>query len=323
MIRILLFTPETGALSEGGTELIDEWKRRPETILWADFHDEPAEREAALMHDIFAIHPLAIQDAQRTRHPPKVEWFQDYTFVLLKGLDAQSDTIDFGTIQIAVFVGAHFCVTRHSGPSPSIARLWSEIKEDPAPLRRGAGYLAVRLSRCVVDRYLPILMDLERRLDEIEEALMSSLRDELLGELIGYISNLKKLRRIMTYHVQVFELLKDQHMPGMSDGLRHEVVDVYEQLERVFSLTTLHHDVATDLRDGYISLASHRLNQIMKVLTIITAIFVPLSFMAGLYGMNFEVMPELQWPFAYYTLLGVMAAIVVSLLVIFRKRGWL
>jgi magnesium transporter len=109
----------------------------------------------------------------------------------------------------------------------------------------------------------------------------------------------------------------------LSPDHEHEQLDVYEHLERIASLSSLLHDLAADLIDGYISVASHRLNQIMKVLTIVTAIFVPLGFLAGIYGMNFENMPELHSPWGYYGLLSVMGLIAGGLLLVFKRKRWL
>ena len=175
----------------------------------------------------------------------------------------------------------------------------------------------------MVDRYLGILLALEPRLDELEEEIQRQPRDEMLGELAGYKSHLKKLRRIFAYHQQVFSGLRTGALPGFGAEVRHELNDVYEHQERAASLSGLYYELAADLIESYLSIASHRLNQIMKVLTIITAIFVPLSFLAGLYGMNFEYIPELHTHSGYFILLGVMAGIAVALLALFRKQRWL
>ena len=116
---------------------------------------------------------------------------------------------------------------------------------------------------------------------------------------------------------------ENKHDAGFGEHVGHELNDVYEQQERAGSLTDLYYELASDLIDNYISIASHHLNQIMKVLTIITAIFVPLGFLAGIYGMNFEYMPELHTPSGYFILLGVMFSIAVTLLLLFRKKRWL
>ena len=149
--------------------------------------------------------------------------------------------------------------------------------------------------------------------------------DEILLELTTYKTRLRKLRRIFDYHQKMLsELLNhsiennDQH-----HELTHRIQDLYERCERVHSLTSMYYEICGDLIEGYLSLSSHRLNLTMQVLTVITAIFVPLSFIAGLYGMNFEYMPELKHPNAYFIALGVMFSTAATLLFIFRRKHWI
>ena len=319
----MLFEYPDGGLHVGGRELIERWKADERTLIWVDLGDEPPDVTGNLMREEFGLHPLAVSDALRERHPPKLEHFEDYTFLLLRGLSAESKDTDFSTIQLALFVGRRFLVTRHSAQSPSTDQLWREAQENAGRFAAGSAALALRLCRIMVDRYLGILLALEPRLEELEDEILNSPRDELLGELAGYKSDLKKLRRIFAYHQQVFTALRNGDYPLFGANIVHELNDVFEHQERAVSLSGLYYELAVDLLDSYISLASHHLNQIMKVLTIVTVIFVPLSFLAGLYGMNFEYIPELHAHSGYYVLLGIMAAIVVILLALFRKKRWL
>lgn len=319
----MLFEIPDGRLHIGGRELVERWKADERTLIWLDLGDEPPDVTGSLLREEFGLHPLAVSDALRERHPPKLEHFEDYTFLLLRGLSAESKDTDFSTIQLALFVGRRFLVTRHSAESPSTDQLWREAQERIGRLAAGPAALALRLCRIMVDRYLGILLALEPRLEELEDEILNSPHDELLGELAGYKSDLKKLRRIFAYHQQVFTALRNSVSPFFGANIVHELNDVFEHQERAVSLSGLYYELACDLLDSYISLASHHLNQIMKVLTIVTVIFVPLSFLAGLYGMNFEYIPELHAHSGYFILLGIMAVIVVVLLGLFRKKRWL
>ena len=328
MIRTLLYDPTAETIATGDEGAIAEWQQaRAEgsgVLLWVDLSGEAPQREAQLMRDVFGLHELAVQDAQRARHPPKIERFDSNLFFILKGLDAQSDTTDFETIQIALFAARDFLLTRHEQRSLSIDRLWEQVIEQPALARDGALALTLRTARYVVDRYVGVLHRLEQRLDALEEETLGHPHDELLFELARYRAQLTRLRRVLAYHAQVFGLGRDElDVDCNGRKLRHEVTDVIEQLDRASNLATLYYDLCADLMSSYISLASHRLNGIMKVLTIITAIFVPLSFVAGVYGMNFEHMPELHSRYGYYFVLALMAALATSLLVAFRVRRWL
>jgi len=308
----------------GGEELVDVWRKEPNAMIWVDLSGNDKDEEKEWLKATFALHTLAIQDAQRDRHPPKIEAFSNYTFILLRGLSADSTDIDFKTIQLALFVGERFMVTRHNGPSTSVQRLERLLSEEPLAKFSEVSKLALHLCRLMAQRYLGILLALEPRLEELEELMLDNPDDTMLAELIRYKSDLKRLQRFATYHEQLFAEMKDKKFPGFSDVDRsHEINDVWEQHERTESLARLYYETASDLIEGYISVASHRLNQIMKVLTIVMAVFVPLSFLAGIYGMNFENMPELHSPSGYFILLGVMATIATILLLGFRKMKWL
>lgn len=319
----MLYNPATLELKTGALDLVAEWRDRQGTVLWADFWGEDPEREKQTLIDRFDLHPMAIQDAQRERHPPKLESFDDHTFILLKGLGKESPDFAFDTIQIAMFVGKHFLVTRHSDHSPSTDKLWHEVQDDQSLFARGPDALALRLSRIIVDRYLKKLLALEPRIEVLEQQMVSDPHDEMLAELIGYKTQLRKFRRVFLYQAQIYSKLAEEQSPGIRPERLHEINDVYENQDRAYSLSNLYYELSSDLIDGYISLASHRLNNIIKILTIITAIFVPLSFLAGVYGMNFENMPELHSRFGYFILLGVMASIVSALLLAFRKWRWI
>jgi len=322
MARVMHFGPDGTMPRLGGLELLDDWQPGRNRV-WVDLDgsDDPAER--ALMIERFGIDPLVVSDAQRERHPPKVEAFPGYLFMLLKGLDAHTQDIDYDTIQIALFVGQDFLVTRHGGESISTERVWSHTAEQPVSALTAPAALAVSLCRRIVDRYLKILLALEDRLETMETDMFTDPRDELLAELTGYKTQLKRLRRVFLYHDQIFRQLRDAPPHQIPATLHHHVVDVCDHQERASSLSHLYYELASDLMDGYISLASHRLNQIMKVLTVITAIFVPLGFLAGVYGMNFDNMPELHSDHGYYILLSVMLAVVIALLTLFKRKRWL
>lgn len=323
MIETMLYRPSSGEFLTGNEDLLAAWQREPDAVIWANFTENDPESEKQFLIKYFGLHPLAIQDAQRSRHPPKIEAFSDNVFILLKGLAARLDGFEFGTIQLAMFIGQRFFVTRHSGPSPSIAELWLKAEQDKSLLAAGPDMMALRLCRIMVDRYVRLLLTLEPRLDDLEVVMAENPDDALLSELTGYKTDLRKFRRVLVYHVQVFAELMRDRPPQIRAECVHDLRDVYEHQDRASSLASLYYEVSADLIEGYISITSHNLNKIIKVLTIVTTIFVPLSFMAGVYGMNFQNMPELKSSDGYYILLGVMATVVVTLVLLFRKKRWL
>ena len=322
MIHTVLYDPQSGQARHGGPELIDAWESSAGTTIWAILEDEAAEAETQLLSTRFGVHPLAITDALRERHPPKIEPFDSNTFILLKGLDAGSTSIDFATIQLSLFVGERHLVTRSSGRSLSSEKVRSQLASGELPAEFTPAGLALRLCRTVADRFLPMLLDVEKRLEEMESEMLERPSDELLAELVRQKGDLKKVLRILQYHAQVFSSARSA-TPAHLTGHDHELTDVQEQLDRLLSLARLFYELNDDLMNGYLSLSAHRLNQIMQTLTIVTVIFVPITFMAGIYGMNFEFMPELGFRPGYFVLLGAMLVVVVTILLFFRARGWL
>lgn len=323
MIKALLLD-STGHCQRGDQNLMAQWSADPESFLWIDLQDISADTEIALLEK-FDLHPLAIQDAQRPRHPPKIEVFDDHLFILLRGLRAESSDLEFGTLQLSLFAGERYLITRHVEESRSI-NFWQSNPELPQVLASGGINLALQIAVTAAQRYLDMLLNFEPRLSELEDQLQEHPGDAAMRELTGYRTRLRKLRRIFSYHASLFEILRHTTTPTFdahSEEYRHVVLDVYEKYERLHSLCDMYYAVAGDLIDGYISLTSHELNSTMRILTVLTAIFVPLSFLAGVYGMNFDHMPELHWRWGYFSLLGLMATIIIILLTVFKRNRWL
>jgi magnesium transporter len=252
MVRTLLYDTREESLVAGGQEQLARWRDHPNAVVWVDLSGLPADEEARLLEGTFGLHRLAVQDAQRDRHPPKIEAFEDHSFLLFKGLSAQSDTIDCGTIQLAAFVGPRFLATRHAEHSPSVENLRAELKRDPSPFAEGAGALALRLGRLLTQRYLKVLLALEPRLEEIEQQMLEHLDDELLGELVRHKGDLTRLRRTFHYHVQMARELRGGLLPGFDPAQEHQINDLFEQMERAASLTELYYGLASDLIEAAI-----------------------------------------------------------------------
>jgi magnesium transporter len=322
-MRVLLHDPATDSTRFGGDELIRDWTPDGNEWLWIDLDREDRAFENHILVERFALEPLAVSDVQRDRHPPKLEIFDDYLVLLLKGLSAHSTDIDFETIQIGFFLGETFLISRRDDTSPSIERIWAEAEAGTLALHRGPAHALYRICRTIADRYSPIVLALEERLETLEGEMFRNPRDELLAELLNDVANLRKLRRVFAYQQALMADLMNGERRFIGERGEHEFRDAYEQMERLASLSQLYQELAVDLMNGHISLTSHRLNQIMKVLTIVTVIFLPLGILAGVYGMNFDYMPELDWRYGYFAALGTMAAVVITLLTVFRRKGWL
>lgn len=322
MLRAMLII-ENQCTEVGDVELVRRWQQNPTGFLWLDLFPQDSPEDTPWLRE-FGIHPLAIQDAQRPRHPPKFEIFNDVMFLLLRGLSSESDSIDVETIQIALFMGKNFLITRHEKLSPSINHYWQQCAENANGLLPDPQLISWHISRYAAMRYLDLMNSFEPRLWEMEEKMFRRPRDTLLNQLTANRTSLRHLNRIFNYHVRVFQGLRhyyeNKHCPS---DLQHLLTDLYEQYDRLNGLAHMFYDVTGDLIDGYLSTSSHRLNNTMRILTVITAIFVPLNFITGLYGMNFDYMPELHQRNGFYNTVAVMISIAVLMLIYFRHKRWL
>lgn len=319
MMKFML--SQDGKTQTGGEELLQQWKQNTNSWIWLDLHGEAVDTEKLFLEKHFALDPIAINEAQRERHPPSFENFKDYMFLLLKPLDAESDSLDFNTLQLAMFANERFLITRHSKRSPYLEKLWLKLEQGGSVDESPTTVVASMCDR-VANRYGKILLNLEQRLDVIEDELFNTSSDELMKELVGYNTGLRRMHRILAYYVDVFSNLRKQLVKS-SHPQQAAFDDIYSIIERFTSLSELYQNVITDLIEAYISLNGHRLNQIMKVLTIVTVVFVPLTLLVGIYGMNFENMPELKSENGYYVLLSFMSGIAIIMLYLFRRVRWL
>lgn len=197
------------------------------------------------------------------------------------------------------------------------------VQSQPAKLDKGPAHLLYLLCRRISDNYAPVVLELEERLAELEDLVFERPGDDLIELITRFNRSLKRLRRYLAYQHDVMEQLSEPPDAMPVELNRHEFNDVFENMERLASLCQLNQELAVDLLNTHFSLASHRLNQVMQMLTITTVIFLPLALLAGIYGMNFQFMPELSWHFGYFGVLAAMATIAGGLAVIFKRKGWL
>lgn len=323
MIRTILLQPGK-PLQTGGVELIQHWQQNSNALLWLDLQDENEETEQALL-EAMNCHEMAIASSQAKRPPPKIEAFDEHLLLIYRGISSLNNDLDIEALNIALFFNDRMLVSRHNGVSFSIEH-WMNQPAELSELLQQPAELAVAIMHYSFNRYLDALLTFESKLSDIEDTMQSGGDDEELRQLVLYKSRLRRLNRVFRYHEEVAEELLEEEWPFLryeGRNLQHACRLLYDRCKRLNSLGSMYYEICGDLIEGYLSLTSHQLNQTMKILTVITAIFVPLGFLAGLYGMNFEYMPELGFRYAYFVLLGMMVFIAGSLIWLFRRRGWL
>lgn len=313
-------------------------------VVWADLNDPTTEEEEQILADVFKFHPLAILDCRRERlnpdrgdHLPKVEDYGRYLFVIINPIDTvpkaeadSPDAVEVRTRQINTFLGEQFIVTHHYESSIAIEQVLSTCTRNPLHLKRGPDYIYHLLLDDIVDELNPILDSFDEEINTLEDEIFTSKSD---GTVLAKILNMKRqvfaLRRISTYQREMVYRLSRGEFALITDKEIAYYRNVYDHLVRASELSESYRDVLTGLLDAYISMASNRLNEVMKVLAIISTFFLPLTFVAGLYGMNFDPatspwnMPELRWIYGYPFALGVMLTMAIGMFIFFRRKKWL
>ncbi|MFG6667019.1 magnesium/cobalt transporter CorA [Halomonas sp. HNIBRBA4712] len=321
MIRSMLTSPD-GSQQIGGEELIEQWREAPHSHIWIDLQGEEQTVERTLL-ERFECHPLAIQDAHKERHPPKIEEFENHTLIIYRGISSFDAELNFVPQQVSFFIGERFLITLHPGEAMSIERLFNA--QGGALLAQSPERAALRVMYTSAGFYSDSLLEFETALSDLEDELLEDGNDALMRRIISYRSKLVKMRRIFSYHKGITQELTAydyEHLPRDQSETLYAINDVAERFERLYTLTQMYYDICGDLVDGYISISSHQLNITMRILTVITAIFVPLTFIAGIYGMNFEVMPELGWRYGYFFVWALMLVIAGALVWYFQRKKW-
>jgi len=279
---------------------------------WMDF-DSPTDEESQVLNQTFDFHPLAIEDCVHRLQRPKLDYYDGYDFFVLHTLN-QSTLLPE---EIDVFVGKNFIVTYHLSTSPEIIMIRQKMTSDKKILEKGALNLFYILMDKIVDEYFPSLYKIE---DEINELEMKE--DSVIEDLFEIRGQLLKLRRtIFPMRELLYRVLNSERVIIPKEE-RLYFMDIYDHLLRLSEMIESNREMTNDIRDSYISLNSDRMNNIMKTLTVMSSIFIPLTFIASIYGMNFEYMPELTWHWGYFGVLGVMFSVGTILLIVLWKMGW-
>jgi magnesium transporter len=327
--------PQISVMAYDGENHVDLEVREPESlreirrkfpVTWVNVNGLGDAALLELIGEIFGLHHLALEDVLHTAQRPKVEDYGDHLFIVIR--------MPLGnrcrTEQAALFLGKGFLVTFQEAPGDPLDTVRARIREGRPRIRSGgADYLAYAVLDAIVDAYFPVLDEVGDALDRIEEEILGPAHGSVIAELHDVKRELTATRRVVLgIRESLTGLLRDENQL-VADPTRLFLRDVVDHSFQVLELLESYRDTASGLIDLHLTIVSNRMNDIMKVLTIIATIFIPLGFIAGLYGMNFDGqasrwnMPELRWPFGYAFALGLMAAVAGTMLVYFRKKGWL
>jgi len=298
-------------------------------VVWADFRGETDEEIKQARHvllDIFKFHPLTVEDCLETRNQPKVEVFPDYLYFIVHGIYPEiTDTVHFATKELDGYLGKNYVVTFHAERFKSIKLVKQQIRSSTFAPQRGAAYLLHQILDQLVDLYMPIVDDYDTYINKIEVRvfLMKKGNNAVLEEIMDLRRSVARLRRISVRQLEVLYRMSHAEFPQIPENVLPFYRDVHDHLVRISDLSESYRDLVSGLFDIHFSIVANRTNDVMKVMTIFSAIMLPLSVIAGIYGMNFDNMPELRSRYGYFLTLAVMAIVAGGLLVYFWRKGWI
>lgn len=307
------------------TDRVDPAWLRPDSdaLFWVDLA-QPTPEEGRILSETFRFHELSVEDALASIHHPKVESYDGYLYTILHGIDFEAARQRFATHDVDFFLGERFLVTVHDGRSRSVRQAHELCSRNGQVLADGPAGLMHRIVDMMVDNYRPEVEALEDRLEAIEEQVFESPRPELIRQILALKRDVAGLRHTVLPQRDAIGRLARREFPLIPPHTEYRFRDVYDHLVRLSDDAILFQDRITSLLDAHLSSVSNQLNSVMKVLTVIATVFMPLTFMTGLYGMNVT-LPHFGFGENrfFWVLVGLMLTISGSMLVWFRRRKWI
>jgi len=295
----------------------------PEATIWVDL-EEPTIDEDGMLGSLFGFHPLPLEDARETRNHPKVELYPGYLFFIVHGVKSETNSYNFVTKELDGFLGSNYVVTYHMERFSSIDNVKSLLENTTSVMEKGADHLLHQILDRVVDLYIPVVEDFQDAIAELEDRIVSmrSHNGGILSEIMGLKRSVGRLIRISSRQSAVlyrlahgeFSLVRERQLPFYRD--------VYDHLQRASLLAENYRDLVNGLMDIHFSVTATKTNEVMKLLAIFSAIMLPLSVIAGLYGMNVR-LPDAENTNAFWHIMLGMGLFVIVLLGYFWRKGWI
>jgi magnesium transporter len=298
-------------------------KEHADALHWIDLED-PSVRETTILEDPFHFHPLAIEDCLSEVHHPKVDDFQDYIFTIVHGIRFDAPTDQFITRELDIFLGKNYLITHHRGPMRSISSAREQCgKNLQAAMPRGVDFLIHQILDQMFEHYFPNLDAIEDKIQLIQVEVFENPTKETLDRIFVLKRDVAQLRRICIPQREIIHRLSRGEFGVISPKAAVYFRDIYDNLYRIVDASYAYQDMMQGTLDAYLNAINNKLNETMKRMTVVTATLACLTVITGVYGMNFEFMPELHWRFGYVWALLLMVLAPAGLVYWFKRRNWL
>jgi magnesium transporter len=292
--------------------------------LWVSLEQPTPEESTAILYDTFHFHPLAIEDCQAGPYQvAKVDDYGDYVFIIAHAPQSGTSLSSLETVELDFFLGPGYLVTSFTEEVEPVREVWQRLERDERMTARGADFLCHAILDTLVDAYMPLIDALDEEIDVLEDQVLALPRTQTLQRILELKHSTLMLRRVIGPQREVMNRLSRDDFPQIDRTNRIYFRDIYDHLVRIQDLSESVRDIIGGALDTYLSATSNRLNQVMKALTIVSTIFLPLSFVASAYGMNFEFMPGLHWYWGFAVMCGIFTTMTLLMLWMFRHNDWL
>jgi magnesium transporter len=295
---------------------INQVKSPEYKFFWVDF-DQPTEQELRLLTDFFHFHPLAVEDCLHFIQRPNMSFYDNVLFFVLHSLNENSLKCE----EVDVFVGENYVVSFHLQNESSFKEITEKVTTQKDLTKMGPLYILHTIIDKLVDHYFPILHQIEDKLNAFEEN--ESRSKKVIDEVYDIRADLIRLRKTIIPMRDLLYRIMNSGRIRETGQFEHYFADIYDHLMKLTDMLNDMQEITADMRENFMSVQSYKMNSIMMTLTVFTTIFMPLTFIVGVYGMNFENMPELHWKYGYFMVLGIMGLIAVGMSMWFYRKGWL
>lgn len=321
MIEVFHFPARSQVCNRMAVEDVPRLLSASNGFVWVDL-EKPGPEERAVLSDVFHFHPLAIEDCEAPRHHPKIEDYGETLFLIIHGVLPESSHRELRTRELDLFLGRNYLVTYRRDRLPAFDEIKSQLHAHPDHCPDSPDFLLYRILDGLVEMYLPVIDAFDRHIAHIEKRIFEAPEPAILDEIFALRRAVMRLRRISAHQREVLTRLYRREFPLIGERCAAYLRDVYDHLVRTTDLAEAYRDLLNGALDAYLSAVANRTNQIMKILTVFTALFIPLTFVAGVYGMNFRTMPELEWRWGYPVAWGLFLALAGGTYAFFRRRGF-
>ena len=322
MIRSYYYTPDDGLVYAEGVKDFQSLTKRADSVLWVDL-SSPNDEESYVLTADFKFHPLAIEDVLSELSHPKVDDYDTYVFTIIQVLGPPVQETEIEAKGIGLFLTANAVVTVHFHQVPSLDAVQQRLQRDSRLISRGADFLFHTILDQIVDTYFSAQNTMEKEVDAVEAEVFEDPDKAILKRMFRIRRDLAIIRRVVVPQSEIMSQFTREKFDVIRPKAAIYFSDINDHLHVMISTADNQRDAINSAMDLYFSMVSTKTNDVIKFLTILSALFLPATFIVGFYGMNFETIPEFRWKFGYPFAILLIVGVIVGLLMFFRRKKWI